>query len=289
MALTIDETIQLQAPPDRTWTALQDAQLIVRCLPGAKLVRMVHERKFVNQMKAKLGSVRVVYKGDLEITELHEEEQRMVVAGKWNERGGSGSAKLHMDITLKEMDGGSEVAFKGQVDIVGRMVQFARGMMSSVSDELFKQFAKKMKAELESAQEEAESAPTAPPSAETSAAGAAGQTQSQQQSQTSSTQLPVIAGTAETAAGTPTTAASTAEAAALEAAKAAAEAARAAAVAAQAAKAAAEASQAVARALVARHEEEEEEDGLNVVALTFKAMWNSISSFFQGLFGPRAS
>lgn len=276
MSMTIDEAIQLKASPAQTWTALQDAQLIVRCLPGAKLVRMINERRFVSQMKAKLGSVRVVYKGELGITDLFEDELRMLIHGKWRERGGSGSAELHMTIKVKPLDDGTEVSFDGKVDVVGRIVNFSRGMMNTVSKELFKQFADKMRAELEASSKEAESAaeetaapaPVEEQAPEAAPAEAATEAPAEAQQAQAHAQLPVVSSAATEAAV-----------------KAAAEAAKAAAAAAEAARAAAEASAAVARAIELRYEEEEEEEGLNVVALTFKALWNSIAGFFRGIFG----
>src|SRR5262249_21235098 len=78
-----------------------------------------------------------------------EAAHRVVMSGEGNEQGGAGSAKMTMESTVETAgDGMSRVVVKAKVDLVGRLVQFGRGMIQSVAKQLFKQFATAVREEL---------------------------------------------------------------------------------------------------------------------------------------------
>lgn len=150
MAIDIQEKMQVHAPPERVWTYMLDAENVIQHLPGAKMLEVADERHFTVQMKVRVGTVSVTYKGDVELTEVDEENRRVEIAGKWREQGGAGNATMSIKGKVAALDdGGSEVIFDGSADVVGRIVQFGRGMIQSVSKELFKQFSAGVRADLE--------------------------------------------------------------------------------------------------------------------------------------------
>jgi len=168
MAIDIEQTLKVNAPPDLVWNWLLDAQNVVSALPGAKLVEVTDDRHFVGQMKVRVGTVSVTYKGKIELTEVDEVARHVKVEGKWKEKAGAGSAKMAIDGQVKGEDGVSVITFNGSATVVGKIVQFGRGMIEGVSEELFDQFASKVKKQLE-----AKAAAAEGPAAEGAEAGAA--------------------------------------------------------------------------------------------------------------------
>jgi hypothetical protein len=87
------------------------------------------------------------------------------MVGEAREVGGSGSTKVTMVSSVTALDGGgSQVSVDAEINLVGRIVQFGRGMIEEVSRQMFRQFATCVKSRLETPKE-----PQATTSADTAA------------------------------------------------------------------------------------------------------------------------
>jgi carbon monoxide dehydrogenase subunit G len=150
-SLKIEERFSVQAPVERVWRFLLDPEQIAPCLPGAELLQIENERTFHGQMKVKVGPVTVAYQGTIELTQVDEAGRRVQMVGKGKEKGGAGSAKMTMESHLEpQPDGAVAIAVISDVELAGRIVRFGRGMIQSVSAQLFKQFAANVRQVLES-------------------------------------------------------------------------------------------------------------------------------------------
>jgi carbon monoxide dehydrogenase subunit G len=151
-SLKIEERFSVQAPVERVWRFLLDPEQIAPCLPGAELLQVESERTFHGQMKVKVGPVTVAYQGTIELTEVDEAGRRVQMLGKGKEKGGAGSAKMTMESRLEPQDDGAvAISVTSDVELAGRIVRFGRGMIQSVSAQLFKQFAGNVRQALEGA------------------------------------------------------------------------------------------------------------------------------------------
>ena len=180
MAFKIAERFEVQAPVERVWKYLIDPESVVQCLPGAELLEKQDDRNFVGAIKVKVGPLSMSYKGKASFTEVNEETHTVRMVGEAREVGGSGSTKVTMVSSVTALDGGgSQVSVDSEINLVGRIVQFGRGMIEEVSRQMFRQFAGCVKSRLEVAEEppsarqptETESAaPSSPPPVQTQAA-----------------------------------------------------------------------------------------------------------------------
>lgn len=189
MAFKIEERFEVQAPVERVWQYLIDPKRVVHCLPGAELLEQQDEHTFLGAIKVKVGPLSMSYKGQAKFTEINEETHQVRMVGDAREVGGSGSTKVSMLSTVTaSANGGSEVLVSADIDLVGRIVQFGRGMIEEVSRQMFRQFSTCVKQQLEVADEppagdpqsadapdapQAAAAPSAIPPPETKAVAAA--------------------------------------------------------------------------------------------------------------------
>ncbi|HEU4768293.1 MAG TPA: SRPBCC family protein [Pyrinomonadaceae bacterium] len=150
MAFKIVERFEVQAPVERVWKYMIDPASVVQCLPGAELLETQDERNFVGQIKVKVGPLSMSYKGKGTFTEVNDETHTVRMVGEAREVGGSGSTKVTMVSTITALDGGgSAVSVDADINLVGRIVQFGRGMIEEVSRQMFRQFATCVKSRLE--------------------------------------------------------------------------------------------------------------------------------------------
>lgn len=147
--MKIEETFRVDAPAERVWAYLIDPRQVVQCLPGAELVEVEDDETFVGRVKVKVGPVTAAYKGRARFTELDEANRRVRMVGEGRETSGAGSAKMTMTSEVVELaEGGAEVRVEAEMDVVGKLVQFGRGMIEEVSRQLFRQFASCVQATL---------------------------------------------------------------------------------------------------------------------------------------------
>jgi len=150
MAFKIEEGFEVQAPVQRVWEYLIDPARVAVCLPGAELLESRGDGSYLGAVKVKVGPVAMSYKGVVRFTELDEQGRVVRLVGEGREAGGAGSAKLTMLSKITSLsNGGSQVTVEAEVDIVGKIVQFGRGMIEEVSRQLFRQFAACVKEHLE--------------------------------------------------------------------------------------------------------------------------------------------
>ena len=154
MAFKIAERFQVQAPVERVWKYLIDPASVVQCLPGAELLEVQDDRNFLGAIKVKVGPLSMSYKGKASFTEVNEETHTVRMVGEAREVGGSGSTKVTMVSIVTALEGGgSEVSVDSEINLVGRIVQFGRGMIEEVSRQMFRQFATCVTSRLEVADE----------------------------------------------------------------------------------------------------------------------------------------
>ena len=154
MAFKIEERFEVKAPVERVWNYLIDPKRVVQCLPGAELLEQQDERTFLGAIKVKVGPLSMSYKGQAKFTDINEETHQVRMVGDAREVGGSGSTKVSMLSTVSPLDGGGcEVLVNADIDLVGKIVQFGRGMIEEVSRQMFRQFSTCVRQQLEVADE----------------------------------------------------------------------------------------------------------------------------------------
>src|SRR5215470_11487211 len=168
MPFKIEEEFEVRAPVQQVWEYLIDPARVVVCIPGAELLEAQDDRTFVGAVKVKVGPMTMSYKGLVKFTEVDEQGRQVRMVGEGREAGGAGSAKVTMLSKVASLDGGGAlVVVSADVDLVGKVVHFGRGMIEEVSRQLFRRCSGCVKKHLE-VEVADKSQPSGPPPAESS-------------------------------------------------------------------------------------------------------------------------
>jgi hypothetical protein len=98
------------------------------------------------------------YKGRVELTEVDEASHTVRMTGEGREKGG-GTAKALMTSRLTALESRrTEIVAEASVDLTGKIMKVGRGMIQGVSHQLFQQFVKRIRSNLEVAAEQAQAA-----------------------------------------------------------------------------------------------------------------------------------
>lgn len=165
--MKIEQKFSLNAPPDRVWAFLTDPVQVAACLPGAAITSQIDDRTYEGTVTVKVGPVTAAYKGKVRFERLDPQRLEAEMVGQGQDVKGKGGAEMRMVSRLRPLDGGgTEVAVDSDVNISGILAQMGRGMIESVSVQIFQQFAAAMKQKLEAPPDAGqEGAPPAQPEA----------------------------------------------------------------------------------------------------------------------------
>jgi uncharacterized protein len=176
MAMEISKSFVVKASPDAAWSFLTDPGRVARCLPGAAITNQVDERTHAGTITVKVGPVAATYKGTMRFERLDPAARTAEIVAAGQDVRGKGGADMRMTSTLVERaPGETEVRITSQVNVMGILAQFGRGMIQDVSDQMFGKFVEAVRAELERPDESANApgAATAAPPIEVLSLGSA--------------------------------------------------------------------------------------------------------------------
>jgi carbon monoxide dehydrogenase subunit G len=149
MGMEITKTFTVAAPRSAVWDFLTDPHKVAGCLPGAAITEQVDDTTYAGTMTVKVGPVTAAYKGKLHFDRLDEAAGEAELSAAAQETRGKGGADMRMKSTLAVSGGATEVTVVSDVNVVGVLAQFGRGMIQDVSDQLFVRFADCMRDQLE--------------------------------------------------------------------------------------------------------------------------------------------
>ena len=149
MAIEIKQQFEVDAPAEQVWAFVMDPHRVAPCMPGATLDEVIDDKNFRGSVRIKVGAVSAAYKGSVCMQKADQAAGLLEMLAEGRETGG-GTARATMTATVTAGDNGTTaVTVLAAVDITGRLMQVGGRMIQGVSDQLFKQFVRKLKAELE--------------------------------------------------------------------------------------------------------------------------------------------
>jgi len=148
--MKIVQKCSINAPPQNVWAVLTDPYQVVSCLPGATVTEKIDDRTYAGTITVKVGPVLATYKGRICFERLASDIYEAEITGHGQEEKGKGGAEMRMESRLYALEsGGTEVTVSAEVNIIGLLAQFGRGVIQDVSDHLFQQFTASLKNKLE--------------------------------------------------------------------------------------------------------------------------------------------
>lgn len=150
MGIPIEKSFVVKAPVDAVWSFLTDPRRVASCLPGAAITEQVDERTWGGTISVKVGPVLANYRGKMRFERLDAAAHEAEIAASGQETRGKGGADMRMRSRIVERSPGeSEVTVSSDVNVVGVLAQFGRGMIQDVSDLMFQKFSDAMRSQLE--------------------------------------------------------------------------------------------------------------------------------------------
>ena len=133
---------RIAAPRDEVWRALNDPDILARCIDGCESMTRISDTTFEATVKAKVGPVSAGFKADIALSDLNPPSSYTLAVGvKGGAAGfGKGSAKVALD----EADGGTLLRYDVQGTVGGKLAQVGSrlidGATRKMADDFFARF-----------------------------------------------------------------------------------------------------------------------------------------------------
>jgi carbon monoxide dehydrogenase subunit G len=135
-------TQTIQAPRELVWRCLNDPAVLQACVPGCESFTAQSEDDFLAVVVAAVGPVKARFKGSLTLSERIEATSYKI-SGQ-GEGGIAGFGKMNAQVSLADVDGGTELTYLSTAEVGGKLAQIGSRLVSSVAnklaDEFFKRF-----------------------------------------------------------------------------------------------------------------------------------------------------
>jgi carbon monoxide dehydrogenase subunit G len=163
MKVTLEKTFPLPASADTVWVLLQNIEAVAGCVPGAKITERIDEKHYKGTMSVKFGPASMAFRGDVEVSEIEPSTKTLRLFGKGTDTTGSSGASMDLTARVAAIDAAScNLVGTSEVSMSGKAATFGGRMMSSVADQVLKQFAANLAAQVQAMQAQPTS-PTAAP------------------------------------------------------------------------------------------------------------------------------
>ena len=152
MAITVDETFQVEAPLEAVWSYFSDPPQVVPCLPGASLAEVVDDRTYKGNVIVKVGPIKAEYAGTVQVESMEAETYSGRFSARGDQKGAVGKAEASVSFKLLPIDEArTEVVIVAEISVSGRIMQLGGGMIQTVSRGLFRSFSQCVKSAVENA------------------------------------------------------------------------------------------------------------------------------------------
>lgn len=141
MKTQLEKSFDVPQGSELVWEHLIDPNKVMDCVPGVSIDEKVGENHYKGKVGMKFGPIGAKYDADIFYDEIDAANKKIIITGKGVDVKGQGSADMTMTMNLSDIaEGGSRLDAIMDVTINGKIAQFGARLITTVSNQLFKQF-----------------------------------------------------------------------------------------------------------------------------------------------------
>jgi carbon monoxide dehydrogenase subunit G len=155
----LENSFDVEAPPEAAWELLMDVPRVIPCMPGAKLLDTIDDANWKAQLDVKLGPIGLTFATDVKRDSADEVAQVATLSARARETRGRGGGQAKIESRLTPTESGTHVDIVTDLALSGPVAQYGRGLIEDVTRQLVGRFADCLRTQLTAATpEEAEAA-----------------------------------------------------------------------------------------------------------------------------------
>lgn len=148
---------KINASPEEVWRALNDPEILKKCIPGCDTLDKLSETAFKATVTTKIGPVQAKFNGEVELQDL-DPPNGYTISGKGS-GGVAGNARGAAKVKLEKEGDGTKLSYDVDAQVTGKLAQLGSRLIDSTAKMLAGQFFNKFE---QLVSKPAEAAPAAP-------------------------------------------------------------------------------------------------------------------------------
>ncbi len=145
--MEMDGTRVIAADRATVWARLNDAETLRACIPGCQELSGSPEEGFEATVVQKVGPVKATFKGAVSLSNVVPGES-YTISGE-GKGGVAGFAKGGADVSLVDVEGGTELTYKVVAQVGGKLAQLGSRIISGFARKMSDQFFERFQEEVE--------------------------------------------------------------------------------------------------------------------------------------------
>jgi len=142
MKVQIDKTFPLPCSPEIAWEFLQNVEAVAGCMPGASITERLDAGRYKGTVTTKMGPATMSFRGEVAMTEVDGRLRSLRLLGKGTDGTGSSGASMNLLARIETAEGGlCALVGMSEKSMSGKAAAFGGRMMSTVGDQILRQFA----------------------------------------------------------------------------------------------------------------------------------------------------
>ncbi len=137
---------QLAVTQQQAWDALNDPEVLKRCIPGCDKVEATGENQYAVGVAVKIGPVAAKFSGKITLSDIVAPLSYTIAFD--GQGGAAGFGKGNAKVTLTPNGGGCELAYVVHASVGGKVAQLGQrlidGAAKSMAEDFFKRFDEEM-------------------------------------------------------------------------------------------------------------------------------------------------
>ena len=141
MKVSLEKVFPMPADSDAAWRLLQDIEAVAGCMPGARITEQVDPTHYKGSIVVRIGPATLTFKGDIEVLSLDPDARSLRLVGKGADTSGTSAASMDLEASVRASGATSELVGRSEASVSGKAATFGGRMMTSVAEQILKQFA----------------------------------------------------------------------------------------------------------------------------------------------------
>jgi hypothetical protein len=137
---------QIASSRESVWAALNDPEVLKRCIPGCESLEKTSDTEFSGSVTAAIGPVKARFKTKLSLEDLNPPES-YTLAGE-SKAGVAGFGRGSAKVKLVEQAGGTLLSYEAEFKVGGKLAQVGSrlvlGVTRKIADQFFSAFSKEL-------------------------------------------------------------------------------------------------------------------------------------------------
>jgi carbon monoxide dehydrogenase subunit G len=143
--LKFEQTVALDAAPDKVWAFVMDVPSMAKCIPGVDSVEDLGNEKYKVVMKIRVGPIGLTLQSELSVVEKNEATRTAALRVDAADKRVGGAVKATMTMHLEPTGSGTTMQVSTDAQVMGRIGDFGQPIIRKKADQMLGEVSENLK------------------------------------------------------------------------------------------------------------------------------------------------